>query len=264
MRGIFFGLSFHGPFKMLHRLAKSQCQHAVNCAQHLRLLLCQCSLARTFRCCLTQLQAKLLQLQPYQIGYLPRIFAAVCFGHYRSRHNPILPNNVGNARKLAAVTDRMLKEPLYHLIFHRLLACINDALQEQVRFLQLVIKETIILGKLHFIQAVLRHHLRTKHIQACKQPAAPGLLLVGNAMGNDTVREIRVKVSQTFMILCQNRNTRSCHRIINCLIRSRMFITAFYFFQYIRSNPSLLCLHCKSHSHQAQCHTFPHIRYFFL
>ena len=62
----------------------------------------------------------------------------------------------------------------------RLIQSFQDALQEVVGFLQLVIEQRVVLGQLEGLKVQFLDHLETQAVQCCEHPAAATLFLVGN------------------------------------------------------------------------------------
>ena len=170
------------------------------------------------------------------------MFTAVSFRHHSSRNQSVFQNQVRDSGKLPAIPYRILEQPFHHFVIHRFLTGIDDALQEQVRFFQLVIEEIIILRELHFLQTVFGYHLRTKHIQPRKQPATSRLFLVGNAYRNHLIGKVRVKISQALLVTGQHSQRSARHCVMDCLVGSSMLVGALNLLQHICRDSPLLCL----------------------
>jgi hypothetical protein len=65
----------------------------------------------------------------------------------------------------------MFEQPLYCAIVNRVLACIDDTLQEKVRLLQLVEEEVVYLSEFESAEVLASNHLCTHHVATCKEPA---------------------------------------------------------------------------------------------
>ena len=74
-----------------------------------------------------------------------------------------------------------LKEPLYLSIVDRELACLDDPLEEEVRLLELIPEEGVVLREEERTRLLSSHQLSTKDIEPREEPAASALLLVGDA-----------------------------------------------------------------------------------
>ena len=131
--------------KLLYRFAKCQTQHVIHRTQHFLLTLLNSLLRLTISNHLTQFQPELPQLGCYQTCGSRRIFCRISLGLRLHRHQSVLLREVGHATEGAAITNRTLEEEAYTFVLHRQFSIINDTLQHQVRLLQLVIEEQIVL-----------------------------------------------------------------------------------------------------------------------
>ena len=141
----------------------------------------------------------------------------------------------------------MLKEPLNCFVAHRALAGVNDTLQEEVGFLQLIPKERIDFGELKRWEIVLGKCLGTHYVQSRKQPATSGGLLVCDTLGIDFNGEMCIHARQIVLIECQFADIIVANSIAECFIRSCSLVTLLDLFKHTRANApfSILCLQRK-------------------
>ena len=90
------------------------------------------------------------------------------------RDDAVFHDEVRDAGELAAVPDRMGEEPVHGAVVIGKVLRVDDALQEQVRLLQLVVEEDVVLGQDDRAHVVLVDHLGAQHVEAGEQPAAAG------------------------------------------------------------------------------------------
>ena len=86
----------------------------------------------------------------------------------------------------------MLEEPVHFPVVERQVLRVDDRLEEEVGFLQLVIEEEIVLRKGESVQIVLLDHLGAEHVQSGEEPAAAGGFLVGASLGFYDVGKMKV------------------------------------------------------------------------
>ena len=101
-------------------------------------------------------------------------------GHDLSRYDTILIEVVGDPRELATVIDGVLEEPLYLRIVYRELARLDDPFEEEVRLLELVPEEGVVLREEEHAGLLASHQLSAQDIEPREEPAASALLLVGD------------------------------------------------------------------------------------
>ena len=123
------------PGKLCGRYAVSHYEHSVNGTQLFHLQDLQLLLAHASLAFFAQGDAELAELSFQMAAELAGAVADICFGHYVGRDNTVLCSQISNTRISAAVGERMLEEPAYHLAVDGLFACIYDTLQEQVALL---------------------------------------------------------------------------------------------------------------------------------
>ena len=121
------------------------CEHLVYNLQLLLLHFKQFLLFYTLLVCIAQFKAELAQLCREQCRESTSVVACVALLHHTLGHNTVLCNKVGNAGECSTVAQRVLEQPLHGTVVVWLLACVNDALQKEVRLLQLVIEEIVYL-----------------------------------------------------------------------------------------------------------------------
>ena len=179
LRSIFLSLAHllavlvtEGIGKLLHWFAKCQRQHVIDGSEHL--ILTSLDGARLLALChhLAQLQAILTQLAADEFAHLRSVVAGESFRLRTHRSQAILLSQVGNAAESTTIVDRVLEEELHLRVFDRLLSCVDDTLQHEVGFLQLVVEEEIVLRELHYSALlVVLGEIGAQHIEATEHPA---------------------------------------------------------------------------------------------
>ena len=121
------------------------CKHPVDNLQllllHLQELLLLCALCM----CVAKVEAELTQFGGEQRRECACVVACVALLHHALGYDAVFCNVVGYACECAAVAQRVLEQPLHSAVIVWLLACVNHSLQEQVRFLKLVVEEVVYL-----------------------------------------------------------------------------------------------------------------------
>ena len=151
--------------------AVDACKHLVHCAQHLFLHGHKFFVLFALFACLAQLNTKLAQLSLEYAVEGACIVAAECLAHCLLGYNAIFCNKVGYAGECTAVAQGVVEEPLYHSVVDGLFACVDDSLQEKVRFFKLVEEEIVHLRELESVEILLGNHLGSHYVEACEQPA---------------------------------------------------------------------------------------------
>ena len=178
-----------GPSELGRRHAQAEREHAVDFLElrHLHGLQVGALLG------LAQTETVLAELG----GDLGPHLAGVVGGHALredlGRNDAVFHDEVRHAGELAAVPDRVGEQPVDLAVIVRKVLRVDDALQEQVRLLQLVVEEDVVLGKDHRTHVVLVDHLGAEDVQAGEQPAASGGKLVGAPLGLHHVGEAGVQ-----------------------------------------------------------------------
>ena len=229
-----------GPGELRGGLAQRQGQHAVDGLEHLGLPALQVGRAFPVRGKFAQLQAEFFQLKADQVGHARRVVAAVGLDHHFRRDDAILHEQVGDAGELPAVAEGVLEEPLHHLVVHRLLARVDDALQEEVRFLQLVPEEGVVLGELELTHVVLRDRLGPQDVQPGEEPAAARRLLVGDALALDLVGEVGVVIVQALAVDGQRVDVVVAERVADRPVGGRLLVRLLELLQHLGRDPALL------------------------
>ena len=96
----------------------------------------------------------------------------------------------------------MLEELAYHLAVDGLLAGVDDALQEEVALLQLVIEEKVALTQDEVLRVQLFHGTATQYVQTCKEPATAAALLVRDSCILYLYAEVLVLGSGILLVDC--------------------------------------------------------------
>ena len=126
--------------------------------------------------------------------------ADVGLGHDVGRHDAVLRGEVGHAGVGAAVGEWVLEEPAHHLAVDGFLAGVDDALQEEVALLQLVVEEEVALAEHEVLCAELLHGASSQDIQPREEPAPPATLLVGDSSILHFDAEVQVLRSGVLLI----------------------------------------------------------------
>ena len=141
---------------------------------------------------LAQAQTVLAELESELGAHLGSAVGVHALREHLGRNHAVFHDEVGDAGKLSAVTDGVREEPVHFPVVVREILRVDDALQEQVRLLQLVVEEDIVLREDHRAHVELVDHLGTQHVQSREQPAAAGGELVRAALGLHHVGEAGV------------------------------------------------------------------------
>ena len=139
--------------------------------------------------------------------------AVVCLGHHVLWHETILRHQVCHACVCASVAQRVLKQPRHNLVVKRLFARVDDALQEKIAFLQLVVEEEINLAKEEILHAKRLHGTIAQHICSCEEPAASALLLVADAGALNFYAEMRVRRLCVLLIQCNRLDAAAAYGV---------------------------------------------------
>ena len=159
---------------MRWRFTQVEDQHTVDSTQHLCLTAFQIRHFFAFGGHVAQLESELFQLKSDEVAHARGVLAAVGLDHHLRRDNAVFHQQVGYACELATVADRILEQPLDHLVVLRLLAGIDDALKEEIGFFQLIPEERVVLRELELAHVVFRDGFRTEDIKSGEEPASSG------------------------------------------------------------------------------------------
>ena len=195
-----------GPLELLRRHAEAEGEDVVDLGEIVRLHLHQLrqyggiGLFGLFALGLTdglgvgvaKAQAVLAELGGDLRAHSGGIVGGKGLGHDLGGDQAILRDEVRYAGELAAVTDRVREEPVDLPVVSRQGAGVDDALEEEVRLLELVIEEDVVLREGEASEVVLGDHLAAENVQPGEKPAAAGGLLVRAAIGLDLVGEMGV------------------------------------------------------------------------
>ena len=121
------------------------CKHLVYNLQLLLLHLKELLLLCAVLVCGTQLKTELAQLCCEQCRECASVVACVALLHHALGYDTVLCNVVGHAGECTAIAEWVVEQPVDSAVIVWLLACVDYALEEQVRFLQLVIEEVVYL-----------------------------------------------------------------------------------------------------------------------
>ena len=190
---------------------------------------------------LAQTEAVLPQLVRDLGAHLGGVVGDHALREHLGRNDAVLHDEVRHAGELAAVPDRVGEEPVDGAVVVRKVLGVDDALQEQVRLLQLVIEEHIVLGQDNRAHVELVDHLGTHHVEAGEQPAAAGGELVGAALGLHHVGEAGVH-RDVVRVQGQGVDGRGVEGVAEGLVGGRPFVSLADFTEELGVDAALLVL----------------------
>ena len=106
----------------------------------------------------------------------------------------------------------MFEEPVHFPVLEGQVPRIDDPLQEKVGLLQLVIEKEVVLGEGEGPEVVFGDHPGTQDVEARKQPAAAGGLLVRAALGLYLIGEMGID-GKRFAAEGEGRDGRAVQRV---------------------------------------------------
>ena len=153
----------------------------VDSLEHLRLTLSEGSLLLAGCGSLTELEAPFAELALEDLSHLGSVVGVEALGHYLSRDEAVLRDDVLYAGELAAVGERILEEPFDEFVVHRLGGVVDSCLEEEVALLELVVEEAVGLRELEVAEVELSDGASAHDVESGEEPAATAVLLVGDA-----------------------------------------------------------------------------------
>lgn len=189
-----------------------------------------------------ELKALFTEFQGNQVRHAGGVLATVRFGHYVFGDKAVFAYDVGHAGESTAVTQRVVEQPLYHFVVHRFVAGVDNALQEKIRFLQLVEEERIGLRKLERAEIVAGDGLGTHHVQTGEEPAAAGRFLVGDAFGVHFDGEVRIHTFQVFLVESQFADVVVADGVADSLVSRGVLITLFNLLHHVVADAAFCVL----------------------
>ena len=183
------------PGELGRGFAHGEGKHAVDGGEHLGLLGFETVGGNAFlRGHVAQLQSVLAQLECDEAADGGGVVGVVGLGHGFSGHEAVFVDEVGHAGELATVADGVLEEPFHLFAVHGLLVGVDNGLEEEVGFLELVVEEEVGLRELEVGgEVVLANGFVAQHVHAGEHPAAAGGFLVGDGLALDSVGEVGVE-----------------------------------------------------------------------
>ena len=253
---------FACPRKFCGRLAKIQYEHTIDGAQHFRFAFLYSRRFGSFGDLFAQVQTEFSQFPGNQSGHSGSIVTAERFRHHLLRHYAVFADNVRDSGKLSAVAQRIFEKPLHHAVIHRLCARVDDALQEQVGFFQLVVEKAVVGRETEFAQLETGYHFGAHHVEPCKKPASAGGLLVCNAFRFYFVGEISVECRQVFLIDGEFSRVRARQCVSDGFILRSVLVGLFDLLHHFRRNAAVLLRlysrECCGKQQKRNCLSFHH------
>ena len=127
-----------------------------------------------------------------------------------------------------------MEEELYALVVDGLLSCINDALQHQVRLLELIPEEQVVLREGHCQRVCALGKIGTQHVHAAEHPATATLFLVGNRLFLGLYTEIGIQRTGVLLVFGQIVNSIGGQSVAQGTIRGRRSVLTFYLLKHLR------------------------------
>ena len=232
LHGIALGVAAH-VVELRRRNAQVERQHAVDGAQHTGLLLHESLVPLALSPHFAEPQGVFFELQADEFGHLRGVVAAVRLGHGFLGHEAVFAHDVGHSGEGAPVAQGVFEEPLHGLVLHPAAARVDDALQEEVGFLQLVPEEGVYLRELEGAESVPGQGLGAHHVQPREEPAAPGGLLVGDALGVDADGEVRVHLLQVVLVQGEGADAVVAYGVAQSPVGGRALVALADLFQHV-------------------------------
>ena len=231
--------------ELCRRHAVSHHEHPIDGAELLHFECLELLLAHACLALLAEGDAELAEPPLHVLAELAGAVADVGLGHHVGRHNAVLRGEVGNAGIGAAVGDRVLEEPAHYLAVDGLLPCIDNALQEEVALLQLVIEEEVALAEDEVLRTELLHSAASQHVQSRKEPAASTALLVGDACVLHLDAEVLVLRSGVLLVDGHLLEADVADGVAKRLLGGSSRVTALKLLEHIRRDVCL-CVHHRT------------------
>ena len=227
------------------RNTQVQHQHAIDSAQHGGFLFLQSGRLGAFGSKVAELEGVLFQFQRDEISHTGGILAAVRLRHGRLGHKAVFGNDVRHSGECAAIAQRMFQQPFHRLVVQRFVGSVDNALQEEVGFLQLVPKEGIYLRELESRETITCKGLGTHYIQPGEQPTTAGRLLVGDAFGIHLDRKMGIHILHILLVERQLADVVVADGIAQRLVGRRTLITLLNLAEHGRAYPALAVLRLR-------------------
>ena len=157
-----------------------------------RLALLELRVALTGGISLAQFEPVFAKFEGEHTGHFAGVVGVVAFGHHLRGHHAVFAHHVLHTGEGTAVGNGIFEEPLHRLVVHGATGVVDDRLQEEVGFLQLIVKRVVALRELELGELALLDHMGAHHVQSREEPAATRRLLVGDAFRGGFVREIGI------------------------------------------------------------------------
>ena len=174
---------------------------------------------------ITELKPLFTKFQGDQTCHTGGIFTTVGFRHHIFGNKPVFTDNIGYTGKCSTVTQRIAEEPFHHFIIHRLTAGVDNTLQKEISFLQLIEEERISLRKFERTEVMLGDRFGTHHIQTCEKPATAGRFLIGDTFGRHFDGEMCVHPFQVILIESQFTNVVATDSVADSLVSRSVCVT---------------------------------------
>ena len=143
-----------------------------------------------------------------------------------------------------------MEEELYALGIDGFLGGIDDALQHEVGFLQLVPEEKVVLREVDGEGVGTLGKVGAQHIESAEHPAAARGLLVGDALLLGLYAEPGIQLTRIGLILCQIVDGVGCQRIAQGTVGSRRSILLLYLLQHLLRDTAALSMTRESHANE--------------
>ena len=142
----------------------------------------------------------------------------------------------------------MLEEPAHHLAVDGLLAGVDDALQEEVALLQLVVEEQVALAEDKVFCAEFFHGAASQDVQACEEPAATTALLVGDTRILYLDAEVLVLSTGILLINGHLSDANVADGVTQCFLSRSSGVAALQLFKHLRRD-ARLCVEQRAEAH---------------
>ena len=174
---------------------------------------------------ITELKPLFTKFQGDQTCHTGGIFTTVGFRHHIFGNKPVFTDNIGYTGECSTVTQRITEEPFHHFIIHRLTAGVDNTLQKEISFLQLIEEERISLREFEGTEVMLGDRFGTHHIQTCKKPATTRRFLVGDTFRRHFDRKMRIHAFQIILVESQFTDVVVADGVADSLVGGSVCIT---------------------------------------
>ncbi len=191
------------PLELLRWNAEMDGQDPVYLLQHLHLASAQRGLVRAVRRHSPQLRGEASRHAIEQGIHIARVAAALRLRHRILGHGPVLFYESHHVVPPSPVWNGIREECLQLTVIDIRIPRLDDGLEKQVRLLELVPEEEMILAELETGDAELLHYSRLHGVESCEEPASAAARLIGDSLRLDLVGEEIVMPDEEIPVVYQ-------------------------------------------------------------